>query len=177
MRKLNAIISAAIVVIFLIHGVMGGFMLLGIGKGAGQPLAWLGVGLIAVHTVLGAVFSLKSIRASKAGGWRFRQNALFWARRASGICILVFAFFHIDLFGHEAEGTYLLLDFTTAKLALQMLLILSLFTHIFMNIRPLLVSLGIIGGKEKRLDVFVALSLILLFCAGAVLAYYAGWKT
>jgi succinate dehydrogenase hydrophobic anchor subunit len=156
---------------------MGGFMLLGIGKGAGQPLAWLGVGLIAAHAGLGAVFTAQSIRAGKAGGWRLRQNALFWARRASGACILVFAFFHINLFGREVNGTYLLLDFTTAKLALQMLLVLSLFVHMFLNIRPLLVSLGIIGGKERRVDVFVVLSLILLFCAGAVVVYYAGWQT
>jgi hypothetical protein len=70
-----------------------------------------------------------------------RQNALFWARRISGVCILIFAFFHFGLFGSMVGDTYILFDFTTARLVTQLLLIASLFTHIFMNIRPLLISL------------------------------------
>ena len=44
MRKLNTILSVLLLVIFLLHGIMGSFMLLGIGSNAGKFLhgwAWL----------------------------------------------------------------------------------------------------------------------------------------
>ena len=44
MRKLNTILSVLLLVIYLLHGIMGSFMLLGIGSSAGKSLhgrAWL----------------------------------------------------------------------------------------------------------------------------------------
>lgn len=44
MRKLNTILSVLLLVIFLLHGIMGSFMLLGIGAMRGKFLhgwAWL----------------------------------------------------------------------------------------------------------------------------------------
>lgn len=46
----------------------------------------------------------------------------------------------------------------------------------FINIRPLLVSLGIISYKERRGDIYLILSVLLLFIAGAVIFYYIGWQ-
>jgi succinate dehydrogenase hydrophobic anchor subunit len=176
MRKWNAILSVILIAIFLIHGVMGGFLLIGAGKGAGKLLAWIGFALIIVHTVLGAVFTVQTIKSGKATGkWYLRQNALFWTRRISGVCILVLAFFHFGLFGREADGRYVLFEFTTVRLVAQLLLTAALFTHIFVNIRPLLVSLGVPRHKERRVDLYLIISVVLLFCAGAVIFYYVGW--
>jgi succinate dehydrogenase/fumarate reductase cytochrome b subunit len=104
-----------------------------------------------------------------------RQNSLFWTRRISGIAVLVLAFFHFGLFGKLQDGQYILYEFTTARLATQLLLIAALFTHIFVNIRPLLVSLGVLKHAERRLDIFLVLSVFLLLCTGAVVLYYIGW--
>jgi hypothetical protein len=176
MRKWNAVISALLIAVFMLHGIMGGFMLLGVGKGAGGPLAWIGCGLIAVHAVFGAVSTARAIKSGKASGkWYLRQNALFWTRRISGACVLALAFFHFGLFGGESGGRYILFDFTAARLIAQLLLTAALFTHIFANIRPLLVSLGSLRHRERRADLCLILSAILLFCAGAAVFYYAGW--
>jgi hypothetical protein len=40
----------------------------------------------------------------------------------------------------------------------------------------LLVSLGIISYKERRSDIYLILSVLLLFIAGAVILYYIGWQ-
>ena len=53
MRKLNTILSVLLLVIFLLHGIMGSFMLLGIGSNAGKILAWVGVAVLAVHAGIG----------------------------------------------------------------------------------------------------------------------------
>lgn len=75
------------------------------------------------------------------------------------------------------DGIYILFPFTTVKLITQLLLVAALFIHLFINIRPLLVSLGIISYKERRGDIYLILSVLLLFSAGAVIIYYIGWHT
>ena len=53
MRKWNTILSVLMLLIFMIHGIMGSFMLNGVGSSAGKLLAWIGVGILVVHTVIG----------------------------------------------------------------------------------------------------------------------------
>ena len=173
MRKINTILSVLLLVIFMLHGLMGSFMLLGIGSSAGKILAWVGVAVLAAHTVIGVILTINTLKISKnAGNSYLKQNAVFWARRASGLAILILMFFHIGLFGGVQDGIYILFPFTTVKLITQLLLV-----HLFINIRPLLVSLGIISYKERRGDIYLILSVLLLFSAGAVIIYYIGWHT
>ena len=177
MRKINTILSVCLILIFLIHGIMGAFMLAGTGQSAGKLLAWLGVAILAVHTVIGVILTFRTLKASKNNGKPyFRQNSLFWTRRASGLAILILVFFHIGAFGKMNDGKYLLLPFTNFKLITQLLLVFSLFTHIFVNIRPLLISLGVIKYKERRADIFLILSILLLFISGCIVSYYIGWN-
>ena len=106
MRKLNTILSVLLLFICLLHGLMGSFMLLGISSGAGKFLAWIGVGILAAHTVLGLLLTAQTFRASRSGGKLYgKQNALFWARRTSGLAILLMLFFHIGVFGRDAAFT------------------------------------------------------------------------
>ena len=178
MRKINTILSVLLLVIFMLHGLMGSFMLLGIGSSAGKILAWVGVAVLAAHTVIGVILTINTLKISKnAGNSYLKQNAAFWARRASGLAILILMFFHIGLFGGVQDGIYILFPFTTVKLITQLLLVAALFIHLFINIRPLLVSLGIISYKERRGDIYLILSVLLLFSAGAVIIYYIGWHT
>ena len=178
MRKINTILSVLLLVIFMLHGLMGSFMLLGIGSSAGKILAWVGVAVLAAHTVIGVILTINTLKISKnAGNSYLKHNAVFWARRASGLAILILMFFHIGLFGGVQDGIYILFPFTTVKLITQLLLVAALFIHLFINIRPLLVSLGIISYKERRGDIYLILSVLLLFSAGAVIIYYIGWHT
>ena len=178
MRKINTILSVLLLVIFMLHGLMGSFMLLGIGSSAGKILAWVGVAVLAAHTVIGVILTINTLKIYKnAGNSYLKQNAVFWARRASGLAILILMFFHIGLFGGVQDGIYILFPFTTVKLITQLLLVAALFIHLFINIRPLIVSLGIISYKERRGDIYLILSVLLLFSAGAVIIYYIGWHT
>ena len=178
MRKINTILSVLLLVIFMLHGLMGSLMLLGIGSSAGKILAWVGVAVLAAHTVIGVILTINTLKISKnAGNSYLKPHAVFWARRASGLAILILMFFHIGLFGGVQDGIYILFPFTTVKLITQLLLVAALFIHLFINIRPLLVSLGIISYKERRGDIYLILSVLLLFSAGAVIIYYIGWHT
>ena len=96
MRKLNTILSVLLLFICLLHGLMGSFMLLGISSGAGKFLAWIGVGILAAHTVLGLLLTAQTFRASRSGGKLYgKQNALFWARRTSGFAHALFPYWRV----------------------------------------------------------------------------------
>ena len=60
MRKWNTILSVLMLLIFMIHGIMGSFMLNGVGSSAGKLLAWIGVGILVVHTVIGVILTVQS---------------------------------------------------------------------------------------------------------------------
>ena len=62
MRKWNTILSVLMLLIFMIHGIMGSFMLNGVGSSAGKLLAWIGVGILVVHTVIGVILTVQSYR-------------------------------------------------------------------------------------------------------------------
>ena len=84
MRKWNTILSVLMLLIFMIHGIMGSFMLNGVGSSAGKLLAWIGVGILVVHTVIGVILTVQSLQTAKQSGKMYlKQNAIFWARRAS----------------------------------------------------------------------------------------------
>jgi succinate dehydrogenase hydrophobic anchor subunit len=177
MRKLNAIISGLLLLVLLLHGVTGSFVLLGVSNIQGKPLAMGSVGLTAVHTVLSAILTFRTIRAGmKSGVWYWRQNGWFWIRRLSGVAVLILIFCHIGLFGGADGGQYRLFEFTTVKLAVQLSFISALSLHVFTNVRPLLASLGVIGYKERRIDLFLIGSVLLLFFIGATVFYYIGWQ-
>ena len=75
-----------------------------------------------------------------------------------------------------AEWDIYFVPFYNGKDGTQLLFVAAIFVHIFINIRPLLVSLGIISYKERRSDIYLILSVLLLFIAGAVILYYIGWQ-
>ena len=177
LRRVNTILALLLIAIFMLHGVLGSFTLLEISPGAGKTLAWVGVGLMAVHALIGIVLTIQTLRASKMRGERYlKQNALFWTRRFSGLAIALLAFFHVGAFGAVKAGRYILLPFTTAKLIAQLALVAALFVHIFVNIRPMLVSLGALKYRQRRWDLFLILSILLLLISGALILYYIGWQ-
>lgn len=177
MRKWNTIISLTALVLLLLHGILGSFQLIGAGSTSVKVLAWIAVVLIAIHAVLGVKFTADSLRVwKKTGTGYFRENRLFWARRISGFATLIFLLFHVTAFSAGGEVAYRLQWFTQAKLVLQLLLASSLALHIITNIRPLMLSLGVRGGRRWMGDALFVLAVLLLFMAAAFVVYYLRWN-
>ena len=167
MRKWNAVLSLAALVLFLIHGIAGSFLLLGPGSTALKVLARGMAVLVLIHTCIGIKYTADSLRVwRRTGAGYFRENQVFWARRISGLAILVFLLFHMTAFSAESEGFYRLQWFNAGKLAV----------HILTNIRPLMLSLGVKGGRRWLGDVLFVLAVLLLFMAAAFVIYYLRWN-
>ena len=70
----------------MIHGIMGSFMLNGVGSSAGKTSCMdLVLVFFVVHTVIGVILTVQSLQTAKQSGKMYlKQNAIFWARRAVG---------------------------------------------------------------------------------------------
>ena len=177
MRKWNAILTAAIMVLFLLHAIFGAFQLFGVGPTALKAAAWTALVLVALHTLIGVKLTADSIKVrKKTGVGYFKQNKLFWARRVSGFAVMVLLAFHMTAFGYSNGGAYRLRWFTDFKLATQILLIVTLAVHVLMNVRPMLISFGVRGLKKYVGDILFVLSVLLLFMAAAFVVYYLRWN-
>ena len=181
MRKFNAMLTSAIMVLFLVHAVAGGFQLAGWLPGGSAVLkiaAWTMTALIAVHTVIGIKLTADTLRAIKSSGASYyKENRLFWLRRISGFAVMLFLITHVLIFVGQGEGSsYRLSLFEGAQLASQLLLVLSLALHIISNVKPAMLSFGIKSYKELGLDLLVVLSVLLLLIGGAFVVYYLRWN-
>lgn len=180
MRKINAILSIAIMALFLIHMVAGILELAGFAAGGSvilEKIARAMAALIAVHALIGIKLSADSILAcKKAGVSYFRENKIFWARRISGFALLAFLIVHVMIFlGNTAGGAYRLNLFAGAQLVSQILLVISLAVHVISNVKPSLISLGFRSLRDYAVDILVVLSILLLLSGAAFAVYYLRW--
>ncbi len=177
MRRINGILTAAILVLFIAHAVLGAFQLFGIGSVTLRVLAWILAGLVIVHTLIGFKLTFDTLRAwKKSGVSYFRHNALFWARRLSGYAVMVFLIFHAFAFSYTSSGAYRLYAFDGFRLTTQILLVVTIAVHVITNVKPMLITFGIKNLRAIAGDILLVLSILLLFMAAAFIFYYLRWN-
>lgn len=177
MRKWNAVLTAAIALLFLVHAVFGGALLLGTDTTVAKALAHPLLTLIAAHAVLGVKLTADTLRVwRKTGAAYFRENRLFWARRISGLAVMALLALHVGAFGRTENGVYRLIPFSGWRLAAELLLVLALAAHVVANVRPLLISFGVRRLKGAAGTILFVLSALLLGAAAAFIAYYLEWN-
>lgn len=176
MRKFNAVLTALILILFILHSVFGAFLMLGMGSGALKTAAWVAAGLTVLHVIVGVKLTIDTLKVQKkTGAAYFKENRLFWARRISGLAVMVLLVFHFTAFGKTENGVYRLVPFDFIKMWVQILLAAALGTHIISNVRPMLISFGVKGIKEHIGEILFVLAVIILFAAAAFAVYYLRW--
>jgi hypothetical protein len=179
-RKINAVVSAGLVALLLVHGIAGGFQLSGIIPGGSQllkVLAWIMMALLAVHTAIGVILTVKTIASSsRAGAAYVKENMLFWIRRLSGFALAILLLLHLLVFVQSGTGVFRLHDFGMQELFGQILLLVSLTIHLLCNVKPLAIALGLHCGKGYGRDILLILSVVMAFCAFAFVVYYLRWN-
>lgn len=178
MRRLNAIVSLLLIILFLIHTIAGSFQLMRIIPGGNElmkDLSYFMLFLIGVHVIIGIKLTLDSVKVGiKSGKFYFRENAVFWIRRITGFAMIMLIICHVLLFTSNGE-IFRLNDFNEVQLVFSILLVFTLIIHILANIRPLLISFGISGFRLYIKDILLVLAIISLFGAFAFMIYYFRW--
>lgn len=179
MRRLNAIVSLLLIILFLIHTIAGSFQLMRIIPGGNElmkDLSYFMLFLIGVHVIIGIKLTLDSVKVGiKSGKFYFRENAVFWIRRITGFAMIMLIICHVLLFTSNGE-IFRLNDFNEVQLVFSILLVFTLLIHILANIRPLLISFGISGFRLYIKDILLVLAIISLFGAFAFMIYYFRWN-
>ena len=177
MRKWNNILARVILVLFLLHALMGSLMLLGMSNISWKPLSWLLLAAVIAHGVLGVLATVQAVKSGKVSGkWYLRQNAAYWTKRFSGLAILLLLFFHISAYTTTVGGAFFLKEFTFGRMAAQLLLIFSIFLHLAVSVKSMLIAKGVVKFKERTSDWMMVLSLLMLFFAAAVVIYFIQWQ-
>jgi hypothetical protein len=180
MRKVNAVVSVAILILLLLHAIGGSFQMLGLMPGGSvcmETLAWIMVVLVVAHMLIGMILTAKTVQILRKTGVHYlKENTAFWIRRISGFALMLLIFLHFVLFLRTGVGIFRLNDFELPQLVGQMLMLFALTIHLLCNIRPLAISLGLTGGKGYGRDVLLILSIVLAFCALAFVIYYLRWN-
>lgn len=181
MRRWNARISAAILVLLVLHVIAGSFQLWGLlpgGKLWLTVLAWTMTALLGVHAVIGCILTAQTLRAVKRSGVQyFRENRLFWTRRLSGFALAVLLVTHLLIFSVKHSGDAVRLRyFGGVQLATQIMLAAAVAVHVLTNIKPLMLGLGMRRFREILGDILLILSVLLLLACAAMIVYYLRWS-
>ena len=177
MRKLNAVITVAIIVLFFIHALAGSSQMTGLGTSALKPVARTAAGLVCVHAVISIILTARSVKVwRKTSVGYFRENKLFWGRRISGAAVMALIIVHIGSISTKVDSVTRLQEFTTLKMVLQLLLVAALAFHIITNVKPLLITFGIKGLKSRTADIIFIISVLFLIMALAFIIYWLRWN-
>ena len=178
MRKFNSILTAVILVMFIIHGFLGALNMLDVVVVITKAMAWTMVALIGVHTVLSCVLTARAFKTwKKTGAPYLRENTLFWVRRISGLAIMIMLVFHVISFTSASGSAFTLSFFDGFRLAANILLVFSIAFHVITNVKPLLISLGIRRLKPRAGDILFFLSVLLILFIIGFIVYYIRWNT
>ena len=177
MRKWNNLLARIIIVLFLLHALMGSLMLLGLSNISFKPLSWLLFAAVIAHGVLGILATVQAVKGGRQSGkWYLRQNAVYWTKRFSGLAILILLCFHISAYTTAVGNAFFLKEFTFGRMVAQLLLILSIFLHLAVSVKSMLIAKGVVEFKERTIDWMMVLSLMMLFFAAAVVIYFIQWQ-
>lgn len=180
MRRINALVTAAVMALFMLHLVWGALILTGMTKGGSRILSfcsWFLIILICVHAVISMKMTWDTFAAMKRSGVSYwKENRLFWTRRISGFAVMLFIAVHVLLFRTDMSGGAPRLHlFDVPALVSSVLMVISLFVHLLTNITPLRIALGLRDKGNVRTDVLFVLAIGLLLAGAAFVSYFLRW--
>ncbi len=177
LRAVNAVVSALMMLLFLVHGVGNALQLLGVGSALSQALSWTLVGLCVVHVAIGVVLTADTLRTQREAGASYpTRNTRFWAVRVSGAALALLILAHVLIFLKPTGMALRLPPFLEPQLALSVLLVATLAVHVLANMEPLMVSLGVGPSRERAGDLVFVLAVLLLVMAAGFVVYYLRWS-
>ena len=154
-RKLNAIVSALLMISFVAHGITNGLYLVGVLPEPIKGIAHITELICWIHIVIGVFLTAQGIIASARSGALYPSlNRRYLAVRISGILIAVLMLQHVIGASHAVDHSVVPMN----ALVSDLLLVVSIAVHVACNIRPQFMSLGLPSESATR----VAVALLVL---------------
>lgn len=172
LRAINAVVSALLLVTFVVHGAIGALEMYGVVEGMSAGVTHTLELLAFIHLGIGVYLTIAGLKAQrKSGGEAYAgENLRYLLVRISGIAIAVLMIAHILSFVHDDA----LHSFSIAHLVINALLVASIAVHVVLNVKPLAMSLGIPTKGSRVVVIALAAALLFMLAAFAVQFLRAG---
>lgn len=143
LRQINHILTIVLMILLGIHVVVGIFLLSDISFLILEEIARYEFILVTLHAFIGGYLTLKNHPFSSKK-YYIKDNKQYWMRRITGVFILLLSFLHIGMFvSYDENEVPSMNKLTSFNLLLNLLFLIVILIHIVMNIKPMLISLGV----------------------------------
>ena len=130
-----------------------------------------------MHTVIGVILTVQSLQTAKQSGKMYlKQNAIFWGETSQWAGNTDPAVLPYWLVWKGAEWDIYFVPFYNGKDGNSALFVAAIFVHILSISAHCSYRWESSVIKKRRGDIYLILSVLLLFIAGAVIFYYIGWQ-
>lgn len=168
MRKINAIIAVIICLLLADHMIFGSMSLIGMNASVISVMAFALAGLTLVHVLISTIITIKAVKAgAKTKAAYPKENWQFWFRRISGAILLFLFLTHAYSMLKGSDGLPHIVHMGYFGGIISILLPLAVYSHLIVNIKPLLIALGF---KVTKVKVFIIAAILTILCGFAVYA-------
>lgn len=177
LRAINAVVSVAMLGLFVVHGVGNAFQMMGVGTPLSKAISYALVACVVVHLLIGVVLTADTLRAQRLAGVAYpARNKRFWAVRLSGFAVALLIVTHVLQFWRSDGGVVRLAPFLGPQLVVSILMVVAIAVHVLANVEPLMVSLGVGRPRERARDLLLVFAVALLLMAAGFVVYYLRWS-
>ena len=175
LRAINAVVSVAMLGLFVLHGVGNAFQMMGVGTPLSKAISYALVACVLVHILM--VLTADTLRAQRLAGVAYpAHNKRFWAVRLSGFAVALLIVAHVLQFWRPDGGVVRLAPFLEPQLVVSILMVAAIAVHVLANVEPLMVSLGVGRPRERARDLLLVFAVALLLMAAGFVVYYLRWS-
>ena len=167
MRKINAILTIIILALFIDHAVFGTLNTLGKAQVV-LPVARMMTVCMILHAIISIILTVKSEMVTfKTKTAYNKENREYWLRRWTGVLILIFFVTHVAAMKKQKGQLFKIASSNPFGKISFILFVASIAAHVVINIRPLLISMGV---RNRRTVSAILNILYVVICAGAAVA-------
>lgn len=139
-RKLNAVVSALLLISFIAHGITNGLFLVGVLAEPVKGIAHITELICWIHILIGVFLTAQGFIASRKSGAAYpSENRRYLAVRISGLLIAYLMLQHVIGASHAADYSVVPMHAVVGGI----LLAASIGVHVACNMRPQFMSLGL----------------------------------
>ena len=174
MRALNHILSVILLLLLEIHIFFCSLLMFGWSRVILENVARWEFIIIMLHALIGIILTFRThpLRSEKK---YLKENCIYWLRRVTGIGIFVFSIPHISMFVHwENNSIAHLKKIVAFQMTEHVLFLLFISAHLAMNIKPMLIGMGIQEYKKAEAVLQIVTGTLAVCALVASFVYYLG---
>lgn len=172
MRRINHVLTIVLMVLLEVHIVVCSFLMFGWSHLILEQIARIEFVLVMCHALIGILLTFKKNQFRSSNHY-IEKNKLYWWRRVTGLGILVLSIPHMSMFVKWIDNSIVKMKFLSSiQMVSHVLFLLFIVVHLALNMKPMLISMGI--KKYKRVnEVLLVISVVLsIFALVASILYY-----